>query len=162
MRYRLSRLVAAPLGTHTTLNVQEEAPIVDDDLEVGPLQGKVQFTRVNRGIYAQGHLQTKVYLTCVRCLEPFSYLLDFEIAERYVFSPQVDDEEPVYLVAPDGMVDIAGPTREQIWVSLPLQPLCRPDCKGLCAQCGINLNHETCTCQEESIDSRFAILEELL
>jgi uncharacterized protein len=74
----------------------------------------------------------------------------------------VDDEEPVYLVAPDGMVDIAEPTREQIWVSLPLQPLCRPDCKGLCAQCGINLNHESCTCQEESIDSRFAILEELL
>lgn len=162
MKYRLSRLVTASLGTRTTINVQEEATTLDEDLEIEFLRGEVQFTRVNKGIYAQARLQTRVYLTCVRCLEPFSHPLDFEIAEQYVFSPQADAQELVYLVAPDGTVDITEPTRQQIWVNLPLQPLCRPDCKGLCAQCGANLNHESCDCEEEIIDPRFAALKELL
>ena len=162
MKYYLSHLVTASLGTRTTINVQEGAGALDEDLEVEFLRGEIQFTRVNDGIYAQGRLQTQIHLTCVRCLEPFSYPLDFEIAERYVFSPQDETEEPVNLVAPDGAVDITEPTRQQMWVSLPLQPLCRPDCQGLCAQCGANLNHESCTCQEETIDPRLAVLKELL
>ena len=162
MKYHLSRLVTASLGTRTTINVQEGAGVLDEDLEAEFLQGEIQFTRVNDGIYAQGRLQTQIHLTCVRCLETFSYPLDFEIAERYSFSPQEGDEEPVYLVAPDGALDVTEPIRQQLWVSLPLQPLCHPDCQGLCAQCGANLNHESCACQEESLDSRFAVLKELL
>lgn len=162
MKYRLSHLVTAPLGSHTTINVQEVAGALDKDLEIDFLRGEIQFTRVNDGIYAQGHLQTEVYLTCARCLEPFSYPLDFEIAERYIFSYQEGTEEQVYLIAPDGTVDITEPVRQQLWVSLPIQSLCRPDCQGLCAQCGANLNHESCTCQEEIIDPRLASLKELL
>jgi uncharacterized protein len=162
MKYRLSRLVTASLGTHTTVNTQEGARALDEDLEIDFLRGKIQFTRVNKGIYAQGRLQTRVHLNCVRCLEPFSYSFDFEIAELYLFSRQYGFEEPVYLIEPDGTVDITEPTRQQVWVSLPLQPLCRPDCGGLCPQCGANLNQESCTCQEETIDPRFAVLKELL
>jgi uncharacterized protein len=162
MKYQLSSLVTASLGTRTTINVQERAVTLDEDLEVEFLQGEIQFTRVNNGIYAQGRLQTQVDLTCVRCLEPFSHPLDVEIAERYLFSPRDVVEESDYLIAPDGTVDLTEPTREQIWVSLPIQPLCRSDCQGLCAQCGINLNYESCTCQEETIDPRLAALKELL
>lgn len=162
MKYHLSRLVTASLGTRTTINVQEEATTLGEDLEIEFLQGEIQFTRVNKGVYAQGRLQTRVHLTCVRCLEPFSHLFGFEIAEQYVFSPQEDADESAYLIAPDGTADITEPTRQQIWVSLPLQPLCRPDCRGLCVQCGANLNLESCNCEEEIIDPRFAALKELL
>ena len=162
MKYHLSHLVTASLGTRTTVDVQEGAGALDKDLEIDFLQGKVQFTRVNNGLYAQGRLQTQIQLTCVRCLEPLSYPLDFEIAERYIFSDQESVEEQVYLIAPDGMVDITEPVRQQIWVNLPLQSLCRPNCQGLCAQCGANLNYESCTCQGETIDPRFAILKRLL
>jgi uncharacterized metal-binding protein YceD (DUF177 family) len=127
MKYRLSRLVTASLGTRVIVNVQEGARALDEDLEVDFIQGKVQFTRVNNGIYTQGRLQTQAHLACVRCLEPFSYSFDFEIAELFVFSRQHGIEEPIYLIAPDGTVDITEPTRQQIWVNLPLQPLCRPD-----------------------------------
>jgi len=162
MKYHLSHLVTASLGTRTTVDVQEGAGALDKDLEIDFLQGKVQFTRVNNGLYAQGRLRTQIQLTCVRCLEPLSYPLDFEIAERYIFSDQESVEEQVYLIAPDGMVDITEPVRQQIWVNLPLQSLCRPNCQGLCAQCGANLNYESCTCQGETIDPRFAILKRLL
>jgi len=162
MKYHLSHLVTASLGTRITVDVQEGAGALDKDLEIDFLQGKVQFTRVNNGIYAQGRLRTQIQLTCVRCLEPLSYPLDFEIAERYIFADQESLEEQVYLIAPDGTVDITEPVRQQIWVNLPLQPLCHPDCQGLCAQCGANLNYESCTCQGETIDPRFAVLKRLL
>lgn len=162
MKYHLSHLVTASLGTRTTVDVQEGAGELDKDLEIDFLQGEVQFTRVNNGLYAQGRLRTQIQLTCVRCLEPLSYPLDFEIAERYIFSDQEGVEEQVYLIAPDGTVDITEPVRQQIWVSLPLQSLCRPNCQGLCAQCGANLNYESCTCLGETIDPRFAILKKLL
>jgi len=162
MKYQLSSLVTASLGTRTTVNVHEGAITLDEDLEVEFLRGEVQFTRVNQGIYAQGRLQTQVSLTCVRCLEPFSYPFDFEIAERFVFSRRDAAEEPIYLIASDGVIDLAEPTRQQMWISLPIQPLCRSDCRGLCAQCGVNLNDESCTCQEETIDPRLAALKELL
>jgi uncharacterized protein len=162
MKYNLSHLVAASLGERTTRQVQEEARTLDEDLEIDFLRGEIQFTRVNRGIFAQGHLDTQVQMTCVRCLEPFSYPLDVEIAERYVFSRQEGDEEPIYIIPADGMIDITEPTRQQIWVSLPIRPLCRPDCQGLCPHCGVNLNHESCTCQEEAVDPRLALLKQLL
>jgi uncharacterized metal-binding protein YceD (DUF177 family) len=162
MKYHLSHLVTASLGTQTTVNVQEGAGALDKDLEIDFLRGEVQFTRVNNGIYAQGRLQTQIQLTCVRCLETLSFPLDFEIAERYIFSDQEGVEEQAHLITPDGTVDITEPVRQQVWVSLPLQPLCRPNCQGLCAQCGANLNFESCTCQEETIDPRFAVLKKLL
>ncbi len=162
MKYRLSRLVTASLGTHTTIKVQEVAQALDKDLEIDFLRGEIQFTRVNKGIYAQGRLQTRAHLSCVRCLEPFSYSFNFEITELYVFSRQYGIEEPIYLIEPDGTADITEPTRQQVWINLPLQPLCRPDCQGLCPQCGVNLNHESCACQEETVDPRFAMLKELL
>lgn len=162
MKYQLSSLVTASLGTRTTVSVHEGAITLDEDLEVEFLQGEVQFTRVNHGIYAQGQLQTQVSLTCVRCLEPFSYPFEVEIAERFVFSRRDAAEEPIYLIASDGVIDLAEPTRQQMWISLPIQPLCRFDCRGLCAQCGVNLNDESCTCQEETIDPRLAALKELL
>lgn len=162
MRYNLSHLVTASLGERATFKVQEEAQTLDEALEIDFLQGELQFTRVNQGIFAQGHLETQVQMTCVRCLEPFSYPLGVEIAERYLFARPDGDEESVYLVPVDGTVDVTEPTRQQIWVNLPIQPLCRPDCQGLCPQCGVNLNHESCVCQEEVIDPRLEMLKNLL
>ena len=121
-----------------------------------------QAPNVPSGLTANATSATQVNLTCVRCLEPFSHPLDFEIAERYLFSPRDVAEESDHLIAPDGTIDLTEPTRQQIWVSLPIQPLCRSDCQGLCAQCGVNLNFESCTCQEETIDPRLAALKELL
>ncbi|MFZ5918023.1 MAG: YceD family protein [Chloroflexota bacterium] len=162
MKYHLSHLVASSLGERTVVQVQEGARALDEELSINSLEGKVQFTRVNGGIYAQGDLHTQITLTCVRCLEPFSFALDFEIAERFVFTLQKAEADAPYLVAPDGVVDLAEPVRQQIWVSLPIRPLCHAGCKGLCGQCGANLNQEQCDCHEEMVDPRLARLKDLL
>jgi uncharacterized protein len=58
-------------------------------------------------------------------------------------------------------IDLGQLMREQFYLSLPMKPLCSPDCKGLCPQCGINRNRETCTCDTKWIDPRFEALKRL-
>jgi uncharacterized protein len=66
------------------------------------------------------------------------------------------------VVGDDGWLDLGPLLREQAWVDIPMKPLCRPDCQGLCPQCGADLNHESCECDRTEIDPRLAILRDLI
>ena len=59
----------------------------------------------------------------------------------------------------DDKIDLTEVVREQLYLALPMKPLCREDCKGLCPVCGVNRNRETCTCQEVWVDPRMAALK---
>jgi uncharacterized protein len=59
----------------------------------------------------------------------------------------------------DDQIDLGEVVREQLYLALPMKPLCREDCKGLCPVCGVNRNRETCTCQQEWVDPRMAELK---
>jgi len=65
-------------------------------------------------------------------------------------------------VGEDGMIDLAPLVRELSLLSVPIKVLCRPDCQGLCQECGANLNLGECGCATDDIDPRFAVLEALL
>ena len=80
------------------------------------------------------------------------------VNERFVDERQVGDEE-VYLIE-DDFIDLAPLVHDAIFLDLPLAPLCREDCKGLCPFCGIDRNEATCECQAP-IDSRWATLDGL-
>ena len=60
----------------------------------------------------------------------------------------------------DEKIDLGEVVREQLYLALPMKPLCREDCKGLCPVCGVNRNRETCTCQQEWVDPRMAALKD--
>jgi uncharacterized protein len=68
----------------------------------------------------------------------------------------------IYAVSEDGELDVAPLIRELAWLAIPMKHLCDPECKGLCPQCGVNLNEEPCQCEEIRIDPRLAPLRELL
>lgn len=61
----------------------------------------------------------------------------------------------------DDKIDLGEVVREQLYLALPMKPLCQEDCKGLCPVCGVNRNRETCTCRQEWVDPRMAALAEL-
>jgi uncharacterized protein len=61
----------------------------------------------------------------------------------------------------DDTIDLGDVMREQFYLAVPMKPLCREDCKGLCAVCGINKNRETCACQVEWTDPRLEPLKRL-
>ena len=116
-----------------------------------------------------GTLRTELELVCSRCLEPFRMPIDASFDLRYLpsseMSPEAeraieeDDLETSYYR--DDQIDLDELLREQFYLALPMKPLCLADCRGLCAQCGTNLNQGACTCAPAWKDPRLAALDAL-
>lgn len=114
-----------------------------------------------------GHLRTELELSCSRCLEPHLFMVDADFDQRYLPASaasteperevQEDDLETSYYS--DDQIDLAELMREQFYLALPMKPLCRADCRGLCPHCGTNLNTGTCDCTPVWEDPRLAALK---
>ena len=119
-----------------------------------------------------GTVKTALELDCSRCLEPFALPVDREFDLRYLPStaaePVAEDEEAEIEVDDvsmtfyrDEQIDLNELLREQFYLALPMKPLCRDECRGLCPQCGINLNTGGCDCSPAWEDPRLAPLKTL-
>jgi uncharacterized protein len=114
-----------------------------------------------------GRLSTTIELTCSRCAEPFTMPVDTAFELRFL--PQAlagnkdedPDDDPTTTFYADDRIDLGQVVREQCYLALPMKPLCTPDCRGLCPQCGINLNTERCDCNPTWQDPRLAVLQSL-
>ena len=116
-----------------------------------------------------GRVQTLLELPCSRCLEPFEWPVQADFSLRYQpHSQNVGDEERE--IEEDDLatafyeneeIDLGQLMREQFYLSLPMKPLCRDACLGLCPICGTNLNRGTCDCKREWEDPRMAVLKTL-
>jgi DUF177 domain-containing protein len=96
---------------------------------------------------------------CMRCLEPAAP--SFEIDAREVSQPGGGEEMSSPYVGDDGELDLAGWARDALALALPAQLTCRPDCAGLCPQCGADLNADPDHHHEAEPDHRWAKLSEL-
>ena len=147
-----------------------QLPSCGDTLFSGDVRIQGHLARMAEQVYFEGSIHGAVTMPCSRCLAPSQ--TDFDADTRVVFLPpsfdmssaaaggaNLSDEIDLYIH--DGHVLDLGPlVREQVVLAVPIQSLCRPDCAGLCHVCGGNLNHETCACQSENIDPRFAVLNQ--
>ena len=116
-----------------------------------------------------GRAQTVLELPCSRCLEAFSWPVD--AAFDLVYHPQstnvgegeleVETEDLSTAFYENHQIDLGQLMREQFYLAIPMKPLCREDCAGLCPMCGTNLNRETCDCRPEWEDPRLAALKAL-
>jgi uncharacterized protein len=116
-----------------------------------------------------GTVTTALELTCSRCLEPFSLPVAATFDLRYLpQSENVGDEREVKgdefseSFYRDDVIDLGQLIEEQFYLALPMKPLCSADCKGLCSNCGTNLNVATCDCQVRWEDPRLAGLKALI
>jgi uncharacterized protein len=75
---------------------------------------------------------------------------------------ETEDDDVSTTFYQDEAIDLSELLREQFYLVLPMKPLCRESCKGLCPQCGVNLNVETCACKPEWEDPRLAALKALI
>ncbi|MDY7042120.1 MAG: DUF177 domain-containing protein [Chloroflexota bacterium] len=158
----VSRLLQEPWGSLRKFDLDEGPLQLGDDLKVDFLRGTLRLMHTNEGILAQGEFTTQVQQECVRCLEPFEYQLSVRLEERFLPGNTAALDEDAFPIGNDNTVDLAEPLRENILLALPMRSICRPDCLGMCSQCGQNLNIGQCDCQEEGIDPRLAILKQLL
>jgi uncharacterized protein len=131
---------------------------VADDMMLNYLRGTLRLSRTSRGILIQGELKTSLQAECNRCLDTIDIELDLPIEEIFVYPPEPDAD---YTVADDGILDLAPLVREETILQTPINVLCKPDCAGLCPECGKNLNLGPCDCNVDEIDPRLSALKEL-
>jgi uncharacterized protein len=135
---------------------------------LSPLSVAGYVDRFGETVTVRGRVQAEVEETCGRCTRTFRRPLDVEVMV-YCDREGSDDEalsreleREGQLVYHDGVsLDITGPVREAIILSLPLSPICGEDCRGLCPGCGADLNTEACRCTGKPIDPRWEALKRL-
>lgn len=132
-----------------------------EDLELKNLVGKVDIGRTPQGLVIQGSFEADTTLECVRCLKEFVYPLNWEITELYAFTPKSQSESEL-LVPDDAHIDLAPLIREYAILEIPIKPLHDPECKGLCIECGQDLNVKDCGHSQDTDDSPFAKIKDLL
>jgi DUF177 domain-containing protein len=117
----------------------------------------------------EGTVRTELELTCSRCLEPYRIAVDVPFDVRYLPASEatggeereVAEEDLDTSVYRDDQINLNEVLREQFYLALPMKPLCRDDCAGLCPRCGTNRNTGTCSCATEFEDPRLAPLRGL-
>jgi uncharacterized protein len=119
--------------------------------------------------HLRGVVKTTLEMSCGRCLEPFRLAVDAPFDLRYQpHAPQheagereieADDLDTAYYENDE--IDLGQLMQEQFYLALPMKPLCKDDCKGLCPTCGTNLNKATCDCKTDWEDPRLAALKAL-
>lgn len=133
-----------------------------------PIRMKAFIMPVDGGCLLRGDISGTVVVPCNRCAEDASISIksnfdEFEeIPESQVQGARHPDSEGHIVFERNApMLDLAEAAWEQFMLAMPSNPLCRDDCKGLCAQCGANLNLGQCSCETESMDDRMAPLRDL-
>jgi uncharacterized protein len=154
-----------------TYSVGELRSEVDDAYRVNaPVALQARLLKDGDKFRLTGRVDTTLQLACCRCLEPFDRVVGLLIDLLYLPQDLNDGEDESEISAEDlstafyrdEQIDLDALVREQFQLALPMKPLCGDDCRGLCAQCGINLNTGRCSCETGWRDPRLAALESLL
>ncbi|MFE0423163.1 YceD family protein [Streptomyces sp. NPDC058953] len=161
---RLSRSVSAPkdLGIEGVVGVPEGAPV---ELEL-------RLESVMEGVLVTGTARASAEGECVRCLESLRLDVAADFQEMFTYpdnavrsrgraaEPDDDAEDEDITLLEDGLFDLEPVLRDAVVLALPMQPVCREDCAGLCAQCGIRLNDDP-DHHHDAVDIRWAALQGL-
>ena len=164
MEINVAQQLKGPLGNSRRYTVDH---VNDDD---SLIRGEVKLVLTSRSILVTGNFYTPIKEICSRCLEEFEYNLEFEIEEEFfptgniltVNSVDEDEEAAGFAISENHIIDLSEAWRQNILLNLPVKPICKPECAGLCQQCGHNLNQEPCRCPKDHIDPRWAPLKALL
>lgn len=171
MDFNVAQLLKERTGATRSYTVREEIENLDPEIvALDRLTGTLQLMRTIDGVLATGMLSTSLGLICDRCINPFVSRVDVELEDE--FKPSIDIASgatlPVALEDEGNVIDahhilnLQEVLRQRILLSQPIHPLCRSDCRGLCINCGQNLNEGVCGCRETDIDPRWAALRQLL
>jgi uncharacterized protein len=148
----------------------DELPAESDFDVVAPVTLAFDIYKDKQQFRLVGRVQTTLELACSRCLEPFPLPVDAAFDLRYQPHAENTAGEPEQEIEEDDLttafyqndeIDLGQLMREQFYLALPMKPLCRDDCRGLCPICGTNLNRSPCECKRDWDDPRFAALKAL-
>jgi uncharacterized protein len=134
---------------------------ISDDLDLHHFEGVATIGRTPQGLLIQADFSAETVLECVRCLNEFNFSLIWDFTELYAFNSKSVSESNLIL-PDDAQIDLQPLIREYALLNIPVKPLCKADCKGLCAVCGEDLNLSDCGHREITEESPFSALKDLL
>jgi uncharacterized protein len=167
MLFNVSGLVQEGIGANREYDVEGELP--SDSGEPERVAGTAEMIGVPGGVLVRARLHLVEPETCSRCLRPLDQTIAIEFEEEFRATidaktgrplPQGDEPEAFQIDA-HHMLDLTEAVRQYREVSRTMQPLCRPDCRGLCPACGKDLNEGDCECDSGPVDDRWAGLAAL-
>jgi len=168
MEFNVSTLLQEPVGATREYKFDDAADITGDGKEQN-VHGECRLLRTGRGILVKCSLDTEIELTCGRCLSQFRYPLKINFEEEFLPTVDVTSGMPLPPTEDAGaftidelhILDLVEPARQYALMTIPMKPLCKADCAGLCLQCGKNLNQGNCDCPTQEIDPRWSALTKL-
>ncbi len=166
MQINVSQFLKSEQGTTKLIRIDDT---FEDEATQIPVRGELKLTRISQHILVQGKLIIGVPLVCSRCLKPFTCSIPLDIEEEYY--PTVDintgsklpppDESGSFTIDERHILDLTEAIRQYKVMALPMKPLCREECAGICPTCGKNLNEGLCDCPSDETDPRWAELLKL-
>lgn len=136
---------------------------------VEPVEVKGRVRLSGAEIFVNGHIETRAEVECDRCLQRVNVPVNADFDLQYITGAEYESsgaaeltEDEMSVSVFDGeAIDIDEIVKEQILLAVPTRMLCRPDCKGICPECGIDKNTGDCACVTDEIDPRWAALKNL-
>ena len=166
----VAQLLQQPQGATRQVTFEEEPRVLGEPSVVAPVRGEATLLRTGRGILANCRFETALAVECGRCLEPTVVPVSGRLQEEFIPSVDVRSGAPIenepdaetFLIGDDHVLDLSEAIRQHVLMNAPLQPLCRPECRGLCPDCGVDLNERACDCPPVEVGSPFDALRQLM
>ncbi|MFQ5878747.1 MAG: DUF177 domain-containing protein [Dehalococcoidia bacterium] len=169
MRFHVTHHLHQAVGSLSAYDLEEQALALAEGAFTGDVAGRVALMRTDRGILVSARLRFTLCQRCSRCLAAVESPMTVEFQEEYL--PMVDvttgerlpipEECDNFLIDAHQTLDLTEAIRQYGLLAEPMQPLCQPDCAGLCPHCGADLNLSPCGCPSAEGDTRWAVLRSL-
>jgi uncharacterized protein len=153
------------------LEQESDVPVVTgENTEPDIAHALLRFFRIGKSVQVDGSIQISASMRCSRCVGDFSCPLDIAFKEEYIPFEELDPEADHELTGSElnigfyrnDEIDTGELVKEQVLLAVPMKPLCSMECRGICPECGTNLNERACNCRTEKIDPRLAPLKRLM
>ena len=168
MHFNVSQLMREPSGSLRDYDVDETITLAGG--AKANARGKVSLLKTDSGVWVSAVLESRVIVSCSRCLTDHSEPLQISLEEEFFPKPETHWRDKAVEEAPSGeqnridenhILDLSEVAGEYFTLGLPMQPVCRAECAGLCLTCGVNLNETRCRCDDSPRDARWNALLEL-
>jgi len=171
--FNVAGLLHEPPGAVRDIRLRDHYVTLGADVELaGPLDADLRLQRTNRGVLVRGEVRAPLRRTCARCTDPYVEEVTVPIEEEFL--PSIDletgaqvaatgeDADAVQRIDEHHEIDLDGVLHDELLLTEPMHPLCRPDCPGLCPECGLKLEDGPHDHGPAEIDPRLAALAALL
>lgn len=170
MQFNVSGLLKEPSGSTRTFDVDGTAKAPGSIVGVDSIwdrssgmriAGSVAMMRTDVGIWVQASLTCEVVCACSRCLVAHARIIDLAIDDEFYPDGSLaglDDADETQFISINNVLDLLPTMQQYAALGIPMSPLCRDECAGMCDSCGLNLNVSTCSCSVQLSDPRWGRL----